>query len=67
MTSQTAPTCCSRFQYFLGLILYIGGIGLAAYAYYVEYQLENQPGNRKWLFNLNMSGLYGGNALHYDD
>jgi len=43
-TSQPAPTCCSRFQYFIGLILFIGGIGLSAYAYYVEYQLENEPG-----------------------
>ena len=47
MTSQSAPTCCSRFQYFLGLVLYVGGIGLSAYAYYVEYQLETQPGNRQ--------------------
>ena len=45
MTESTAPTCCSRLQNFVGILLYIIGVGLSSYAYYVEYQLENQPGN----------------------
>lgn len=44
MTTDASPTCCSRFQHFLGILLYAIGIGLSAYAFYVEYQLENQPG-----------------------
>ena len=45
MAESTAPTCCSRLQNFVGILLYIIGVGLSSYAYYVEYQLENQPGN----------------------
>merc|ERR1712061_16258 len=44
MAESTAPTCCSRLQNFVGILLYIIGVGLSSYAYYVEYQLENQPG-----------------------
>jgi len=41
-TVPPAPTCCSRFQHFVGVLLYVAGIGLSTYAYYVEYQLEHQ-------------------------
>jgi len=44
MTTQPAPTCCSRFQKFLTIVFYLAGIALSGYAYFVEYQLENEPG-----------------------
>ena len=45
MTTKPAPTCCSRFQKFLTIVFYLAGIALSGYAYFVEYQLENEPGN----------------------
>ena len=44
MTTKPAPTCCSRFQKFLTILFYLAGIALSGYAYFVEYQLENEPG-----------------------
>ena len=44
MATKPAPTCCSRLQYILTTLFYLAGIVLSGYAYYVEYQLENEPG-----------------------
>jgi len=44
MTANTPQTCCSRFQKFLTIIFYLAGIALSGYAYFVEYQLEKEPG-----------------------
>ena len=43
-TVPPAATCCSKFQRFLGILLYAAGIGLSTFAYYVEYQSEHNPG-----------------------
>ena len=44
MTANSPQTCCSRFQKFLTIIFYLAGIALSGYAYFVEYQLEKEPG-----------------------
>ena len=49
MTANTPQTCCSRFQKFLTIIFYLAGIALSGYAYFVEYQLEKEPG--KLIYN----------------
>lgn len=42
--SSPGPTCCSRLQSVLALVFYATGLGLSSYAYFVEYQLEHEPG-----------------------
>ena len=54
MTTKPAPTCCSRFQKFLTILFYLAGIALSGYAYFVEYQLENEPGNLKFCIPQNI-------------
>ena len=51
MATKPAPTCCSRLQYILTTLFYLAGIVLSGYAYYVEYQLENEPGITSVFYN----------------